>query len=160
VTESTRIAELRPADLPAAAALHARGFPATRGERPWTVRDLAELLGSDGVNGFLIPGDEMPCAMVLLRVVADEAEILTLAVDPNLRRRGLAMDLMRQAIAAATAKGARRMFLEVAADNEGALRLYRRLGFVEVGRRRLYYRRTARIAVDAITMSVDLPCVL
>jgi ribosomal-protein-alanine N-acetyltransferase len=76
---------------------------------------------------------------VLARVAAGEAEILTLAVVPGARRRGLGAALMQAALARAAEAGAREMFLEVAEGNEAARRLYGALGFAGVGRRPRYY---------------------
>lgn len=77
--------------------------------------------------------------MVMARVAADEAEILTLAVHPALRRQGLARALLGAAAVIAAEEGAASLFLEVALRNDGARALYAAAGFVEVGRRRRYY---------------------
>ncbi len=77
--------------------------------------------------------------MVMARVAADEAEILTLAVHPAVRRQGLARALLDRAADIAAEEGAATLFLEVALRNAGARALYAAAGFVEVGRRRRYY---------------------
>src|SRR6204780_3077030 len=77
--------------------------------------------------------------MILARVAADEAEILTIAVDPGRRGRGLGSALLRAAMARAAALGAGAMFLEVAVSNAAARALYARHGFAEAGLRRQYY---------------------
>ena len=76
---------------------------------------------------------------VLARTVADEAEILTLAVDPLMQRHGAGRLLLRAAMHAARQRGAAAMFLEVAPSNAAALALYGAAGFVQVGRRPRYY---------------------
>jgi ribosomal-protein-alanine N-acetyltransferase len=76
---------------------------------------------------------------VLARVAADEAEILTLAVAADARRQGHGASLLAHAMAAAAARGAAAMFLEVAATNEAARALYTAAGFGEAGRRARYY---------------------
>ena len=73
------------------------------------------------------------------RVAADEAEVLTLGVAPEVRRQGIATDLLRAAIAEIRARGGTAMFLEVATGNTAARALYKKFDFVEVGRRRRYY---------------------
>jgi ribosomal-protein-alanine N-acetyltransferase len=78
--------------------------------------------------------------------------VLTLAVEPAHRRRGVARDLLRQALALAAAAGAEEAFLEVAADNPGALALYRAEGFEQAGQRGGYYRRTDGETVDALVL--------
>jgi len=122
---------IRPAqDVDRLAALHGACF-ADR----WTAAFLAKLLAGPGVSAWTIGED----AFLLLRVAADEAEILSLGTRPAARRRGHARELVRHAVAAAQAAGARRLFLEVAADNAAAVALYRAHGFVEAGRRPRYY---------------------
>ena len=77
--------------------------------------------------------------MVLARRAADEAEILTIAVAPEARRRGAARAMLRAAIAEATARGAATLFLEVSSANSVARALYESEGFGQVGKRRGYY---------------------
>ncbi len=77
--------------------------------------------------------------MILARVAADEAEILTLAVSPEQRRRGIGSALLGAAKAHAARLGAVSMFLEVAVTNDAARALYSAHGFTEAGRRRRYY---------------------
>jgi [ribosomal protein S18]-alanine N-acetyltransferase len=117
----------------ALAYIHARAFP--EGER-WGAGAMALQLGLPGAFGFI----EAAGGMVLARVAADEAEILTLAVLPQQRRRGLARALLERAMQAAAERGARTMFLEVAEANRAARAVYEAAGFVEVGQRRGYYR--------------------
>jgi ribosomal-protein-alanine N-acetyltransferase len=94
--------------------------------------------------------------MILCRALAGEAEILTLAVDPAARRRGVARALVEAAAALAREAGAMEMFLEVATDNPAALGLYAGTGFATVGQRRGYYSRPAGERVDAVVMRRDL----
>jgi ribosomal-protein-alanine N-acetyltransferase len=121
-----------PEDAPALAVLHAAAFEAA--ER-WDAAEIATLLAMPGAFGLHIPG----AGFVLARVAADEAEILTLAVIPQARRRGHAGALLAGAMAAALLRGAGTMFLEVSDRNAAARTLYARAGFAEAGRRRRYY---------------------
>ena len=77
--------------------------------------------------------------LVLARVAADEAELLTIGVLPQARRRGVGLALLRAAAGEAARLGAIRLFLEVATRNAPARALYAQAGLVEVGRRRRYY---------------------
>jgi len=129
------------------AALHAGSF-----DRGWTATTFADLLEQPGVAA-IAEAD----GFILFRVVADEAEILTLAVRPEMRGRGQGGDLTRKAAAAAAAAGARRLFLEVAEDNAAARALYHRAGFEAVGRRPRYYDRPGAAPVDALLLSLNLP---
>ena len=119
----------------ACATIHGAAFPP--GEA-WGADAFATLLGLPGVHG-LISADEGPAGLVLVRLAADEAEILTLATAPAGRRQGLARRLLAAALGWAEASGAGCMFLEVAAGNAPARALYDQAGFAVCGRRRRYY---------------------
>jgi ribosomal-protein-alanine N-acetyltransferase len=136
-----------PADAPLLAAIHAACFPPA--ER-WDADALATQIGLPGAFGLLHPEG----GMALGRVAADEAEILTLAVLPQARRRGVGAALLRAAHARAASAGARRMFLEVAASNASALTLYAGVGYRPVGHRRGYYADGGDAAVLACAISV------
>jgi ribosomal-protein-alanine N-acetyltransferase len=79
------------------------------------------------------------CGLVVFRTMADEAEILNLAVASASRRRGIGSRLMEDALAACKTAGVKRIFLEVRDSNDAARKFYLRMGFTEVGRRRKYY---------------------
>ncbi len=128
----------------AAARLHGLAF-AGQG-RGWRVAEFADLFAQRGV---VCVG--RPEGFALTRVIADEAELLTIAVDPEAQRQGHARSLLGEIEMAAAAQGAAQMFLEVADDNLAARGLYTASGYAETGRRPGYYERaTAR--VDAILM--------
>jgi [ribosomal protein S18]-alanine N-acetyltransferase len=107
------------------------------------------MLEMAGSFGLVMPGH----GFVLARAAAGEAEILTLAVVPAARRQGVGSALLAGAMAAACARGAAEMFLEVAASNAAAHALYAGLGFTEVGRRPRYYADGA----DAFVLRRTLP---
>jgi [ribosomal protein S18]-alanine N-acetyltransferase len=122
-------------DLSAMSALHAASFPDA-----WSGVSLGELLASPGAFAFIaIEVSSLAAGFVLARVAAGEAEVLTIAVRPNARHKGLGRVLMEAAAAHAREMGARTMFLEVGETNAAARRLYRTLGFAEVARRKGYY---------------------
>jgi ribosomal-protein-alanine N-acetyltransferase len=133
------------------AAIHAHAF-----DEPWDSAAFGALLNGPGVVALVAEKGGEPVGLVMVRAVADEAEILTLAVLPSARRRGVGAALMRAALAEAARFGARRLFLEVAEDNAAAAGLYARLGFVEVGRRRGYYARGGGEAAAARILGLDL----
>lgn len=115
--------------------LHGRCFDAG-----WSEESFARLLaGPDGFGFWMIGAADAPSGFVLARVAAQESEILTIAVDPALRKRGTGRLLLEAAMAEAASRGAAEMFLEVAETNGPALALYGRCGFRPVGRRREYY---------------------
>lgn len=121
-----------PAHAAALSAIHAAGFPP--GES-WDAQVMAAQLGQPGIFAFIAGAG----GMVLARSVLDEAEILTLAVAPDARRRGTGRDLLRHAMAEAQSRGAVKMFLEVSAANAAARALYQSCGFTRAGLRRRYY---------------------
>lgn len=114
------------------AALHAAAFSAA--DR-WSAGHFAAQFGLPGLFGYLSETG----GLVLARHVADEAEILTLAVIPQARRTGLGRALLSAAMAEAARHGAATMFLEVSVGNAAARALYDGAGFVEIGRRPHYY---------------------
>lgn len=121
-----------PPDAPALAAIHAQAFPPAEA---WDEAAIAALLGSPGCTGLWFPGE----AFLLLRFVADESEILTLATAARSRRRGLARALVAAGLEACRCARIRSQFLEVSTENAPARRLYGALGFTEIARRRKYY---------------------
>ena len=129
------------ADLSPLALLHASAFA-----KPWDASAIAALLAGPG--GFAFAADD---GFVLARAAGGEAEILTLAVRPAARGKGLGRALLLAAIAEARALGAATMFLEVGADNPAALALYAGLGFANVGKRKAYYD-----GRDALVLSLPL----
>jgi ribosomal-protein-alanine N-acetyltransferase len=89
---------------------------------------------------------------VLSRLAADEAEILTIAVDAAHQGRGVGRALLSENLRQVANAGAKAMFLEVAKDNAPALALYDRFGFVKVGERAGYYRRADGTRATAVVM--------
>lgn len=124
------------------AALHARCFV---NPPPWDASAFASLLAGAGVTLLTDPRGR---GFLLARVVADEAEVLTLAVDPAQRRAGIARSLL----ARFDGLGAAQAFLEVSADNGPARALYAACGWSEVGRRKAYYRASGHPTADALIL--------
>jgi ribosomal-protein-alanine N-acetyltransferase len=137
--------EAGPAHAGVLAAIHAAAFPPPEA---WSETVLAGLLAQPGCFGLLHPAG----GMVLARTAGDEAEILTLAVAPTARRRGIGAALLGATRDRAAARGATALFLEVAADNAPARALYASAGFVPVGKRAGYYADGG----DAIVLRADL----
>ena len=126
--------------------IHASAF-----ERPWDAATFDSLCGQPGVAAL---GDTD--GFILIRTVADEAEILTLAVRPETRRQGTGARLVAAGSQAAREQGAVSLHLEVADDNAAALALYGGAGFVETGRRPGYYPREGRPAAAALLLTLKL----
>jgi [ribosomal protein S18]-alanine N-acetyltransferase len=143
----TKVRPLAGTELTILASLHAACFIDA-----WSEATLAELLASPGVFAFMAEGAE---GFVIARAAAGEAEILSIGTVPAHRRQGIGRRLLSAAAVEARHRGAMRLVLEVAADNDAALALYRRAGFGKVGRRAAYYRRPTG-AVAAEVLAIDL----
>lgn len=116
----------------------------------WTRNQCMGVLAMPGVRLTLASIDDRPAGFAMVRSVADEAELLLLAVDPACRRRGIASALLRAVIAEAQATGVTDLHLEVRAGN-AAVKLYTAQGFAKVGERRGYYRGKTGQVFDAHT---------
>ena len=131
-------------------AVHSRSFP-----RPWSASDLRSLTEAAHCHGIAARyGDDL-IGFIIISAAADEAEIITIAVDDVWRRRGVGQALLEEAVAEAAKRGARAMLLEVGVANEPAQALYDRAGFVTVGRRRNYYQGPDGME-DALIMRRDI----
>jgi len=121
-----------PAHAGAMAEIHRGAFPPAES---WSRAVILLQLEMPATFALIDPAG----GMILARVAADEAEVLTLAVVPEQRRRGLGSALLRAAMERAARLGAVRMFLEVAVTNDAARALYAAHGFIGAGLRRHYY---------------------
>ena len=121
--------------------LHKKCFP----NRPWSADDFRDLKKSGceiimSENGFIV-----------YRIAVDECEIITIGVNPEMRRMGIASAMIGIIEKTLKNQNVRKIFLEVASTNEPAKKLYKNLGFKTVGLRPKYYD-----GVDAILMAKDL----
>jgi ribosomal-protein-alanine N-acetyltransferase len=98
------------------------------------------------------PTGELPVGFAIARAIADEAELLSIGIIEKYRRQGLATQLLAQVIDFVAARGAHKLFLEVAEDNAGAQTLYQGHGFGRVGRRPDYYRGRDGTMTAALTL--------
>lgn len=130
--------------------------PATEADLDAVARLELENLGDDAWSAALVEEgvrDRLPTVRYLVAqvgddvvghavvsVVADISELQRIAVDPAHRRTGLATSLLDESADLARAEGADRLLLEVREDNAGAIAFYEARGFVEIDRRRRYYR--------------------
>lgn len=150
---------VRPANACDADDIHK--IQATGFSQAWPASDIARLFESDaslGLIATLTPDTgARTVGYVLATHVAGEAEILSIAVAPTCRRRGVASRLLTGLVTVLAGSGIRRLFLEVRQDDPAARALYTGLGFREAGRRAGYYAREgSKLATDAIVMRLDL----
>jgi len=137
------------ADLDRVAAIEKEIFP-----DPWSRRAFAETLARSAAKGFALDDDTgRLIGYGVCVVAADEGEILNLAVDPGVRRRGAGRRLLGAMLNWMASEGAREVFLEVRASNVAALALYERSGFRHLGIRKGYY---AGPREDALTMVLEM----
>lgn len=127
--------------------------------RPWSQEEFAALIGDSAVFGFVVREvgnpKAVPVGFVLARQAAGEAEILSVAVARSHRRGGLGWKLMDAVLRRLHADRAEALFLEVDERNDAAIALYKRLGFLQVGRRAGYYQ-TSDGRSGALVMRRDL----
>jgi ribosomal-protein-alanine N-acetyltransferase len=136
------------------ARLHAAGFA-----HPWSAEEIARLVAEASSLSLaaLDPASGVLRGFAIARLAADEAEILTVAVDSAWRGKGVGRALLSEILRQAAYAGARSMFLEVEEGNAAALALYRRLGFARIGERPGYYRRRDGSRALAVVMRRGLP---
>ena len=141
----------RLADLDAVLEVSDAAFDPRFGEA-WSGAQLRGTLTQPGSWLRLAVRGSLPLGFSLCRPLVDEAELLLIAVRPEARGVGVGRALLTSAVADAGDRGMSEIFLEMRDGNAAALALYRAVGFVEVGRRRDYYRGTGGERFDAITM--------
>lgn len=149
------ILEIGMKDARTASRIHGEAF-----SRAWGDGEFESLISQPSVFGFLACPEgrarDGAVGFVLCREAAGEAEILSIGISPKCRRHGLGWRLMRSAIVEARRRGAEEMFLEVDEANEPAVKLYRKLDFVQVGERRAYYKQDGGPSTTALVMRRDL----
>ena len=152
-TEPVAKVRLRPgnaADLDEVMRIMRAAFQPCFGEA-WTRSQCAGILPMAGVSLTIAEDDDAAVGFSLVRCVVDEAELLLIAVEPRRQQGGVGQSLLDEFIAAARARGAVRLHLEVR-DGNPAVGLYRAAGFVPAGRRRNYYRGPDGDTYDAVTL--------
>lgn len=151
IQASNTIRILTPADADAAARLHRLSL-----EEAWSAPDWARYSAEASVVALgSVTEDSGLAGVLLIRIVAGEAELLTIAVHAAQRGRGIGSRLLTAGLADARTRGAECVHLEVAADNSAALRLYQRAGFRQCGCRPEYYRRAGG-RIDATLMRLTI----
>jgi ribosomal-protein-alanine N-acetyltransferase len=142
--EPVTVRRARTEDLPGILAIERVSFT-----DPWSRSSFAALLEQPRVyfSVALDPDTAALVGYVVAWFVLDEAELANLAVAPEARGNGIGATLLSGALAASEERGTTAMFLEVRSSNQSAIALYTAHGFVEVGRRRAYYRRPVEDAL-------------
>jgi ribosomal-protein-alanine N-acetyltransferase len=150
---ASEVVQLRPGqaeDLNKVMVIMDAAFRPTFGEA-WTRSQCAGILPMAGVSLTLAERNGVCIGFSLMRIVADEAELLLIAVDPAGQRKGVGRALLAQFVRVARLAGANRLHLEVR-DGNPAVALYNAAGFSVAGRRRDYYRAPSGDRHDALTL--------
>jgi len=139
-------------DAEAMARIHAASF-----YRGWPSADFARFLDDKATPAFVACDAKRRIAgFALVRIVMDEAELLTIAVDPKWRGKGVGRALMQALFSDLMMSPAKKLFLEVDAGNDAAIALYKRMGFITLSQRQGYYARPDGSAASALVMACDL----
>ena len=139
------------ADLPAVMTVMETAFDSSFGEA-WTASQCAGLLPLPGVWLSVARVGDEAVGFALARAIAGEAELLLLAVRPDVQGRGIGKSLLYHFFRDALSRGADHLHLEVR-DGNDAIRLYTRFGFSIVGRRRNYYNGGDGKQFDALSLA-------
>lgn len=137
------------------ARLHHAAF-SVQGDRGWGADDFRQLVESPGVQVLVASRDDAAFGFILVRAVCDEAELITIAVDPGSQRGGCGHALLEAATHRLRQAGVVRFFLEVRKDNIAAIQLYEKFGFTRVGLRKGYYQTHSGNRVDALCLALFL----
>jgi ribosomal-protein-alanine N-acetyltransferase len=133
------------------AQLHGASF-----HRGWGEGEFETMLSERNTLVHRLRAGRKIIGFAVSRIAADEAEILSIALDQNHRGRGLSHQLLRTHLGHLVGRGVCTVFLEVEENNQPARRLYERGGFVIVGRRERYYREANGEQLNALLMRRDL----
>jgi len=143
-------------DLPDVMQVMASAFDPEYGEA-WTEPQCAGILGMPGTWMVIARKGRTPVGFALARAIADDGELLLLAVDSNHQRTGIGQALLSRIIEDAADAGVSVLHLEVRACNS-AVQLYKQSGFEQVGIRKGYYRGRFDKIFDALTFNYILRC--
>jgi [ribosomal protein S18]-alanine N-acetyltransferase len=140
-----------PRDAARLAQLHGASF-----HRGWGEAEFESMLAERNTLLHRLRLGRRTIGFAVSRLAADEAEILSIAIDPAYRGRGLSRELLLTHLGHLAGRGVRTIFLEVEENNQPARRLYERAGFAVVGRRERYYRQADGEQLNALLMRRDL----
>ena len=139
-------------DADAVAKLHASSF-----YRGWPRQDIeAYLIDPDTPTLVACDSKRRVAGFAMLRLLGDDVELMTIAVAPKFRGRGVGGALLKACFEDLLMTPSKRMILEVAADNPAAIKLYQRLGFQQLSERKGYYARPDGQPATALVMARPL----
>ena len=138
-------------DVRILATLHDESF----GDARWSLTQISDSVALETTMALIALEGETAWGFILCQIAGEDVEILTFCVAPAARRTGAGLFLLLAALEEMRHRGAKRVFLEVAADNTAALALYNKARFRMTGKRAGYYKNKEN-AIDAVMMAFDL----
>lgn len=137
-----------PVHAPILAELQAACF-----ETPWGTEAFTRLLALPGHAAWLLMRGEQPLGYALFQLIADEGELLSIAVVPEQQGLGLGAWLLEKTLKNCENRNIKRIILDVRADNVPAQALYKKQNFNQVGIRKGYYNTSGGTKVDALVLA-------
>ena len=125
-------------------------------EKPWRQNDVRALLTGPTALGFVAYWDKAAAGYIIARNTGEEAELLSLGTSPQYRRLGIGLALLKHLEFALLANRTEKLFLEVDATNNAAIKLYLRENFRKIGTRKLYYKSANGKRSDALVLRKKL----
>jgi len=146
----TEIRLMQAADLKAVAAVERAAY-----QFPWSLGIFRDCLLA-GYHCLLLDVGGSVTGYGIMSIAAGEAHLLNLCVHPHAQRLGYGRKLLTYILELAEEEGAERVFLEVRPSNTTAQRLYRSVGFAQIGIRSAYYQ-ADHGREDAIVLAITVP---
>lgn len=126
-------------------------------EQIWSEKTFNDLFTMGGMSGFMVRDkSQTPIGFCVIRIVADEAEIITMCVLPDDQGHGIGLKLLAHYGEFLASSGVRQLFLEVREDNHPAIGLYKKAGFTIKGQRKNYYGNRPQEKAHALIMGCDI----
>ena len=106
---------------------------------PWTARNFSDCI-EKGYYSMVLEDNERLVGFAIMAISSEESHLLNIGVNKDFRRSGFGEKILKKMIIAAEVMGSKKIILEVRVSNKIAYRLYKKLGFHEIGERKKYYR--------------------
>tara|TARA_B100000579_G_C22510819_1_gene701395 strand:+ start:130 stop:612 length:483 start_codon:yes stop_codon:yes gene_type:complete len=121
---------------------------------PWTELNFKDCL-EKGYYSLALEKEELFVGFAIMAISSEESHLLNIGIKKEKRRLGLGKKLLKKMIIAAEVMGSKKIILEVRISNKSAYKLYEKLGFEEIGKRKNYYR-LPEGREDALVMAKSL----
>ncbi len=135
--------------------LHEKAF-SKQDEKPWSADAFRQLVESPGMEIWLACAGDQPVGYILTRRILDEAELISIGVDPLFQQSGCGSQMLDTAVSYLAENGVQTLFLEVRADNDPARKFYGRHDFMPDGIRHDYYQTVSGKRVNALCLRLTI----